>query len=88
MTSRARINRRVVLGCSGDLATSVAIPWLADHYQAEVVALTLDLGQGEPLDDVRERALGAGAVRAHVMATLREKLRVVSPRFDLSPQIE
>ncbi|MDP6581616.1 MAG: argininosuccinate synthase [Vicinamibacterales bacterium] len=58
---------RIVLAYSGGLDTSVAIPWLAEKYQAEVVAVTLDLGQGRELDDVRERAMTVGAVRCHVL---------------------
>lgn len=56
-----------MLACSGDLVTSVAIRWLAERYGAEVVTVTVDIGQREALDDVRERALSAGAVRAHVI---------------------
>jgi argininosuccinate synthase len=63
---------RIVLAYSGGLDTSVAIPWLAEKYGAEVVAVTMDLGQGRELDDVRERALAIGAVRAHVL-DLREE---------------
>ncbi len=58
---------RIVLAYSGGLDTSVAVPWLADTYGAEIVALTLDLGQGRDLDAVRQRALAAGAARAHVL---------------------
>ena len=58
---------RIVLAYSGGLDTSVAIPWLVDRYDAEVIAVTLDLGQGRELEDVRERALAVGAVRAHVV---------------------
>ena len=58
---------RIVLAYSGGLDTSVAIAWLAEKYHAEVIALTLDLGQGRELTDVRERALAMGAVRAHVI---------------------
>lgn len=58
---------RIVLAYSGGLDTSVAVRWLADKYNAEVVAVTMDLGQGKELDDIRERALGVGAVRAHVV---------------------
>jgi argininosuccinate synthase len=58
---------RIVLAYSGGLDTSVAIPWLAEKYQAEIVAVTLDLGQGKELDDVRERAMSVGAVRCHVL---------------------
>ena len=63
---------RIVLAYSGGLDTSVAVRWLADKYDAEVVAVTLDLGQGRELDDVRERALGVGAVRAHVIDVREE----------------
>ena len=59
--------RRIVLACTGDLATSVAIPWLAARHGAEVVTVTVDVGQREPLDDVQARALRAGAARAHVV---------------------
>ena len=63
---------RIVLAYSGGLDTSVAIPWLAEHYKAEVIAVTMDLGQGGQLERVRERALATGAVRAHVL-DLREE---------------
>ena len=66
---------RIVLAYSGGLDTSVAIRWLADRYQAEVIAVTLDLGQGRELTDVRERALGLGAVRAHVLDVREEFAR-------------
>jgi len=66
---------RIVLACSGDLATSVAIPWLASRYGAEIVTVTLDVGQAERLDDVRERALAAGASRAHVIDAREELAR-------------
>lgn len=44
-----------------------AIRWLAEQYGAEVVALILDFGQGRELEALRDRALAAGAVRAHVL---------------------
>ena len=58
--------KRIVLAYSGGLDTSVAIPWLSEAHQAEVVAVTLDMGQGKELDDVRERAMAVGAIRCHV----------------------
>jgi argininosuccinate synthase len=58
---------RIVLAYSGGLDTSVAVAWLAEQYGAEVIAVTLDLGQGRELTDVRERALAIGATRAHVL---------------------
>lgn len=66
---------RIVLGYTGGLDTSVAVPWLAERYGAEVIALTLDVGQGRELVDVRERALAAGAIRAHVLDVRDEFMR-------------
>lgn len=63
---------KIILAYSGGLDTSVAIPWLAERFDAEIVAVTMDLGQGRELDDVRERALAVGAARAHVI-DLREE---------------
>ncbi len=66
---------RIVLAYSGGLDTSVAIPWLAEKYGAEIVTVTMDLGQGKELDDARERALALGAVRAHVLDLRNEFAR-------------
>jgi len=59
--------QRIVLAYSGGLDTSIAIAWLAEKYNAEIIAVTLDIGQGRELTDVRERALAVGAARAHVL---------------------
>jgi argininosuccinate synthase len=67
--------KRIVLAYSGGLDTSVAIRWLAEKHGAEIVALTLDIGQGQELTDVRERALAVGAVRAHVIDAREEFAR-------------
>lgn len=67
--------KRIVLAYSGGLEASVAIPWLAETYGAEVVTLTLDIGQGLELAHIRERALAAGAVRAHVLDAREEFVR-------------
>ena len=67
--------RRIVLAYSGGFDSSVAIPWLADQYQAEVIAITLDLGQGSELADIRERALALGALRSHVIDAREEFVR-------------
>lgn len=59
---------RIVLAYSGGLDTSVAIPFLQDRTGKEVVAVSLDLGQGgESLETIRQRALACGAVEAHVL---------------------
>mgnify|MGYP001210175808 FL=1 len=66
---------RIVLAYSGGLDTSVAVKWLADKYAAEIVTVTIDLGQGKELNGVRERALAVGAVRAHVVDAREEFAR-------------
>ena len=66
---------RIVLAYSGGLDTSVAIPWLKEKYGAEVIAVTLDLGQGRELNQIRERAMAAGAVRCHVLDVREEFAR-------------
>ncbi len=55
--------RRVLLLYSGGLDTSVMLKWIQEHYHAEVVALTVDLGQpGEDFEAVRAKALQLGAL--------------------------
>jgi argininosuccinate synthase len=59
---------RVVLAYSGGLDTSVAIGWIAEANDAEVVAVAIDVGQGgEDLDVIRQRALDCGAVESLVV---------------------
>jgi argininosuccinate synthase len=53
----------------------VAIPWLKEKYNAEIIAVTMDLGQGRELNQIRERAVGAGAVRCHVLDVREEFAR-------------
>jgi len=57
---------RVVLPYSGSPAASAAVRQLVEQG-LEVVTLTLDVGQSEPLDGIRARALACGATRAHVV---------------------
>ena len=66
---------RIVVAYSGGLDTSVAIRWLAEEYGAEIVAVTLDIGQGRELADISERALALGAIRAHVIDAREEFVR-------------
>jgi argininosuccinate synthase len=67
---------RIVLAYAGGLDTSVAIPWLSETYHAEIIAVTIDLGQGgSELEEVRDRALATGAVRAHVLDAREEFAR-------------
>jgi argininosuccinate synthase len=63
--------KRIVLAYSGGLDTSVILRWLIERYRSEVVAFCADLGQGEELIRLREKALATGAVRVHIV-DLRE----------------
>jgi argininosuccinate synthase len=61
------IKERLALAYSGSLASSAAVSWLMEHHGADVVTVTVDVGQTGDLDDVRARALACGARRAHVV---------------------
>ena len=61
------MHSKIILAYSGGLDTSIAIPWLKEHYKADVIAVTLDLGQGRELNQIRERAMATGAIRCHVL---------------------
>ncbi len=64
---------RVLLLYSGGLDTSVMLKWIQDEYGAEVVALTVNLGQpGEDYDVVTQKAERLGAVEAHVVDAREE----------------
>jgi argininosuccinate synthase len=63
---------RVVLAYSGGLDTSIIIPWLKENYACEVIAFVGDVGQGDDLDAVVEKALKTGASDV-VVEDLREE---------------
>jgi argininosuccinate synthase len=64
--------KRVVLAYSGGLDTSVAVRWMTEEMNVEVIALAADVGQGGDWDSVKERALAAGAVDAAVVDVRHE----------------
>ncbi len=55
---------KVILAYSGGLDTSVMVPWIGEKYNLDVVALTIDLGQGEDIERIRQKAIKTGAVDA------------------------
>ncbi|WP_417130937.1 argininosuccinate synthase [Phascolarctobacterium faecium] len=60
--------KKVVLAYSGGLDTSVIIPWLKENYNnCEVIAVTADLGQGDELDPVHDKALKSGASNCYIL---------------------
>ncbi len=64
--------KKVVLAYSGGLDTSVIIRWLIDNYGCEVVAYAADLGQGEELEPLEEKAAQTGASKLFI-SDLREE---------------
>jgi len=63
---------KVVLAYSGGLDTSIIIPWLKETYGYEVIAVTVDLGQGEELESLEEKALKSGASKIYILDKKRE----------------
>ncbi len=57
---------KIVLAYSGGLDTSVILKWLAEKYDAEIIAYVADVGQGEDLDEVREKAIATGASKVYI----------------------
>ncbi|WP_010532214.1 argininosuccinate synthase [Lentibacillus jeotgali] len=58
---------KVVLAYSGGLDTSVAVKWLQDKYNYDVIAAAIDVGEGKDLDFVKQKALDVGAVKSYVI---------------------
>ncbi len=63
---------KIVLAYSGGLDTSVILAWLKDTYQCPVVAYAADLGQGDEVDEIREKAIKTGAEEV-IIEDLREE---------------
>jgi argininosuccinate synthase len=55
---------KVILAYSGGLDTSVMVPWIGEKYNLDVVTFTVDLGQGEDIEKIRQKARRTGAVDA------------------------
>ena len=63
----------IVLAYSGGLDTSIIVPWLKENYNARVVCVAGDVGQGDELEGVRAKALASGAEECYI-EDLRETL--------------
>ena len=59
------VKEKVILAYSGGLDTSVAITWLAKDY--DVIAVCMDVGEGNDLDFIHDKALKVGAIESHVI---------------------
>ena len=74
--------KKVVLAYSGGLDTSVILQWLKVEYGCEVVTFTADLGQGDELEPVREKAKRAGVGEIYIEDLREEFVRdFVFPMF-------
>lgn len=54
--------QKVVLAYSGGLDTSIIVPWLKENYNCEVICFTADVGQGEDLSGLEEKATKSGSI--------------------------
>ena len=58
------MKEKVVLAYSGGVDTSVAVRWMAENYDMDVIAFTVDIGGVSDLDSIKQKALKVGAVKA------------------------
>ncbi|MCJ7751007.1 MAG: argininosuccinate synthase, partial [Armatimonadetes bacterium] len=65
----------VALAYSGGLDTSVAIRWMKEHYDMDVYAVAIDLGEERDYDGIRQKALDIGAIGAEVIDAKEEFAR-------------
>lgn len=66
------MKEKVILAYSGGLDTTVIIPWLKENYDYEVVCVCIDVGQGNELDGLEERAKASGAVKLYIENVVEE----------------
>ena len=68
--------KKVVLAYSGGLDTSIIIPWLKENYNnCEVVAACADVGQGDELDPIHDKAIKSGASKCYIMDLTEEFIK-------------
>ncbi len=67
--------KKVVLAYSGGLDTSIIIPWLKENYGCKVIAMAADVGQGEELDGLEQKALASGASKLYIEDLREEFIR-------------
>ena len=74
--------KKIVLAYSGGLDTSIILKWLTEEFDSEVIAFAADLGQGEELDFIPEKAKATGASKSYVVDLKEEFVRdFVFPMF-------
>jgi argininosuccinate synthase len=74
--------KKIVLSYSGGLDTSIMLKWLQEHYRAEIITFTADLGQGEELEPARKKAEMFGIKDIRIIDVREEFVRdFVFPMF-------
>ena len=66
------MKEKVILAYSGGLDTTVIIPWLKENYDYEVICVCIDVGQGNELDGLEERAKLSGATKLYILDVVDE----------------
>jgi argininosuccinate synthase len=64
MKDFAMAREKVILAYSGGLDTSVMVPWIGEKYNMDVITFTCDLGQGDDIHEIKQKALKTGAIDA------------------------
>ena len=65
--------KKIILAYSGGLDTSVMIPWLKEKYsEVEIITVTVNVGQQENLEDIKNKALKSGAIKAYIIDAVNE----------------
>ena len=82
--------KKVVLAYSGGLDTSIIIPWLKEHYNnPEVIAVSADVGQGDELDGLEEKAIKTGASKLYIEDLVDEMVDdVIIPSMQMGAKYE
>ena len=72
LEARTMAKMRVLLAYSGGLDTSIIIPWLKENYDCDVVCVAGDVGQGEELEPLHEKAKKTGAEKLYIADLKKE----------------
>ncbi len=82
--------KKVVLAYSGGLDTSIIIPWLKENYNdPEIIAVSADVGQGDELDGLEEKALKTGAAKLYIEDLVDEMVdQVIIPSMQMGAKYE
>ncbi|MFD2446668.1 argininosuccinate synthase [Bacillus sp. CGMCC 1.16607] len=58
---------KIVLAYSGGLDTSVSVKWIQEKYGYDVIAVSLDVGEGKDLEAIKDKALNVGAIKSYMI---------------------